>query len=161
MPHKFFVIPVFEPTAAEQELNGFLGCHKVLSIERRLIELGTNSAWAIAIEFAAQGSGGSSNKLAVSRSRVDYKAILPEEEFAVFSQLRDLRKELAQSEAVPVYALFTNEQLAQMVQRRCHTNGELSQIDGIGEAKLEKYGERLLRILQKMEVTGAPSEESI
>ena len=33
----------------------------------------------------------------------------------MFSRLRELRKELAQTEAVPVYALFTNEQLAQMV----------------------------------------------
>ena len=59
------------------------------------------------------------------------------EEFDVFSQLRQLRKEMAEAEAVPVYALFTNEQLAQMVQRRCRTKSELLGIEGVGEAKVE------------------------
>lgn len=83
----------------------------------------------------------------LSRSRVDYKTILSSDEFTVFSRLRELRKELAQTEAVPVYALFTNEQLAQMVQRRCHSKGELAQIEGIGESKIDKYAERILPLL--------------
>jgi superfamily II DNA helicase RecQ len=76
---------------------------------------------------------------------------LPSEEFAVFSRLRDLRKELAQTEAVPIYALFTNEQLAQMVQHRCHSKSDLAQIEGIGESKIEKYAERLLPLLLTLE----------
>ena len=81
---------------------------------------------------------------------MDYKAILPAQEFAVFSQLRALRKELAQTEAVPVYTLFTNEQLAQMVQRRCRSKSDLAQIDGIGDGKLDKYAERLLALLSTL-----------
>ena len=73
------------------------------------------------------------------------------EEFDVFSQLRQLRKEMAQAEAVPVYALFTNEQLAQMVQRRCRAKSELLGIEGVGEAKVEKYAERLLPVLVALE----------
>lgn len=104
MAHKFFVIPVFESESAEQELNGFLGCHKVLSIERRLIDLGTHSAWTFAVEYADQSAGSGSKQLP-SRGRIDYRPIFPDAEFVVFSKLRDLRK-----------------QLAQMVQRRCHSN---------------------------------------
>jgi superfamily II DNA helicase RecQ len=80
-----------------------------------------------------------------------YKAILPPEEFAVFSRLREVRKEMAQTEAVPVYTLFTNEQLAQMVQRRCQSRSDLAQIDGIGESKIDKYAERLLPLLLTLE----------
>ncbi|XZE52166.1 HRDC domain-containing protein [Planctomycetaceae bacterium SH139] len=160
MAQKFFVIPVFESESAEQELNGFLGCHKVLSIERRLIDLGTHSAWTFAVEYADQSAGSGSKQLP-SRGRIDYKTILPDDEFMVFSKLRDLRKQLAQSEAVPVYALFTNEQLAQMVQRRCHSKAELSQIDGVGEAKLEKYSEQLLLILETLEKLDAANEEPV
>jgi hypothetical protein len=46
---------------------------------------------------------------------VDYKEVLNEADFAVFSRLRDLRKVIAEKEAVPAYAIFTNEQLAAMV----------------------------------------------
>jgi superfamily II DNA helicase RecQ len=98
----------------------------------------------------------------VARNRVDYKAILPQEEFAVYSQLREMRKELAQTEAVPVYALFTNEQLAQMVQRRCRSKSDLAQIDGIGESKIEKYADSLLPLLVTLEAPrDAPSSESV
>jgi len=58
---------------------------------------------------------------------------------------------MAQAEAVPVYALFTNEQLAQMVLRRCRTKSELLGIEGVGEAKIDKYAERLLLILTTIE----------
>jgi hypothetical protein len=47
------------------------------------------------------------------RSQVDYKEILSSSEFTVFSELRRIRKEISQTEAVPAYAIFTNEQLAQ------------------------------------------------
>ena len=54
---------------------------------------------------------------------MDYKEILKSEDFAVFARLRDLRKEIAQAEAVPVYTVFTNEQLAQLVDRHNRHGG--------------------------------------
>jgi superfamily II DNA helicase RecQ len=151
MALRFFVIPVHDSGAFEQELNGFLASHKVVSIDRQLIDQGVNSFWAICVDYLSHAPGETNRNSNLSRKRVDYKAILPPEDFAVFSQLRDLRKELAQTEAVPVYALFTNEQLAQMVQRRCRSNSDLAQIEGIGESKIDKYAERLLPLLVTLE----------
>ncbi len=148
---RFFAVPVRDSSACEQELNGFLAGHKVVSIERHLIDQGVNSFWAICVDYLSHTHGESGLNQNLSRSRVDYKAILPPEEFAVFSRLREFRKEAAQAEAVPVYALFTNEQLAQMVQRRCRCRSDLSQIEGIGESKIEKYAERLLPLLLTQE----------
>ena len=68
-------------------------------------------------------------------------------DFAVFARLRDLRKEIAQAEAVPVYTIFTNEQLAQMVQTRTTTKAALEKIAGVGDARIDKYGARLLELL--------------
>jgi len=147
MALRFFTIPVNDAAPFEQELNGFLARHRVVSIDRRLIDQGVNSFWAICIDYLSHGTGETRDSLNLSRSRVDYKAILPAEEFAVFSQLRSLRKELAQTEAVPVYTLFTNEQLAQMVQRRCRSRSDLAQIEGIGDSKIDKYAERFLSLL--------------
>ena len=144
---RFFTIPIQDLAGPESELNGFLSSHKVLAIERRWVEIGTNSFWAICVEYLNVTTISTSRESTLSRNRVDYKTILPPEEFDVFSQLRQLRKEMAQAEAVPVYALFTNEQLPQMVQRRCRTKSELLGIEGVGEAKVEKYSERLLPFL--------------
>ena len=144
---RFFTVPVQDSAGPESELNGFLSSHKVLAIKRRWVDLGTNSFWAICVVYLSASTISKSQETTLSRSRVDYKTILHQEEFDVFSQLRQLRKEMAQAEAVPVYALFTNEQLAQMVQRRCRTKSELLGIEGVGEAKVDKYAERLLPFL--------------
>ena len=151
MALRFFVVPVRDSNAFEQELNAFLARHKVVSVQRQLIDQGMNSFWAICVDHLINAPGETATHPNLSRSRVDYKAILPPEDFAMFSRLRDLRKELAQREAVPVYALFTNEQLAQMVQRRCRSKSDLAQVEGIGESKIEKYAERLLPLLLTLE----------
>ena len=159
---RFFVVPVRDPSAFEQELNGFLARHKVVSVQRQLIDQGINSFWTICVDYLTQAPGENGQSRNLSRSRVDYKAILSPDEFVIFSRLRELRKELAQTEGVPVYALFTNEQLAQMVQRRCQSTSDLAGIEGIGEGKLEKYAEHLLRVLHAQETQpDAASGESV
>lgn len=152
MALRFFVVPVHNSGAFEQELNGFLAGHKVVSVDRQLIDQGVNSFWAICVEYLSHAPGDGVSHPNLTRSRVDCKAILPPEEFAVFSRLRELRKELSQGEAVPVYELFTNEQVPRMVPRRCRSNSDLTQVEWIGETKVNKHAERLLPLLQIGEV---------
>jgi superfamily II DNA helicase RecQ len=75
---------------------------------------------------------------------VDYKEVLKPEEFEVFSRLRDWRKGVAEKDSVPVYVVFTNEQLAEMVKRRVSTKAALKEIEGVGESRIEKYGDAVL-----------------
>lgn len=149
MPLKFFLVPVADSNGAELELNAFLVRHRVLSVDRRWVDQGQNSFWAVCVDFL-DGSKVDGKPLATGRSRIDYKQVLSAEEFAIYSRLRELRKEIAQAEAVPVYAVLTNEQLALAVQQRCRTLGDLRTIEGLGEARVEKYGERLLKILVEL-----------
>ena len=83
------------PGASEQELTGFLATHKVMSIERKLIDEGVNSLWAICVDFRNHATRDGFSRSILSRRRVDYKAILPPQEFAIYTQRRDLRKEWA------------------------------------------------------------------
>ena len=62
----------------------------------------------------------------------------------------------AETEAVPIYTIFSNAQLAEMVKRRVQTAADLGRIEGIGKARLEKYGARLLAILSDL----APAKET-
>ena len=50
---------------------------------------------------------------------------------------------------MPAYALCTNEQLAEMVRRPVQSLDSLAGIDGVGQARVEKYGGAFLRILKE------------
>ena len=40
--------------------------------------------------------------------------------------------------------IFSNEQLAEMVRKKAGTRAALKEIEGVGDARLEKYGAALL-----------------
>ena len=162
MSFRFFQIPARGSAEAEHELNQFLSTQRVLAVDRRWVDLGENSFWAICVDCLDQSvlrpdSKSSSNQ----RPRIDYKEVLSPDEFARFASLRDLPKELAGEDGVPVYTVFTNEQLAQIVQQAVSSKSELQKIDGVGEARIEKYGERLLNHLRAGRKEGETSEESV
>jgi superfamily II DNA helicase RecQ len=145
-----FLVPVLYGDEATEELNAFIASHRIAHIERRWVDQGAQSAWAFCVEYLLTSpSRDSFQKAQLSRNRIDYKAILSPDEFTIFSLLRELRREVSQQEGVPVFALFSNEQLAQMVQRRCSSKADLLGINGIGEAKVEKYSDRLLSVISK------------
>ncbi len=144
---RFFTVPIHADEDLAADLNGFLASHRVLAIDRRFVEDGANSVWAICVSFD-DGASGTPRTAAGKRGRPDFKDILSAPEFAVFARLRALRKERADADGVPAYALFTNEQLADMVQRRVTTAAGLREIPGIGDARVEKYGEAFLAILK-------------
>ncbi len=77
--------------------------------------------------------------------------MLSERDFAQFAELRNLRKALAEREGLPAYALFTNEQLAEMVRRRVDSVAAMGKIEGVGPARLEKYGEAFVQALRRLQ----------
>ena len=102
------------------------------------------------MEYLEGGLSGARGKgLAQGGAKVDYKAILSEEEFILFARLRELRKQLAAAEAIPVYAVCTNEQLAAMARMGPETIGQLKTIEGLGDAKAGKYGESFIKEINK------------
>ena len=131
----------------EEQLNDFLQSHYIVSVVREFSVLSGGAYWFFCVEYrdspvpASGGSGRQNNK------HKDYKEILSEEEFAIYAQLRNVRYEISQKEAVPVYTICTNEQLAIIARDRPATLAELKKIPGLGEAKVEKYGPILLAAL--------------
>jgi len=147
--YRFFQVPARDPGAEAEVLNRFLGQHRILSVERQLIADGQMSFWALAVAYvetdAAPGSPEEAGR--GRKAKVDYREILDQKDFATYAALRSLRKELAEREGVPAYALFTNEQLAAMVQGRVRTAAALGEIEGVGKARVEKYAADFLRVL--------------
>ncbi len=144
MNYRFFVIPAYNPASAQQELNRFCAGCRVVNVEKAFVANGDRSFWSVCITWM-DGSGEKGNR---PKSRVDYKEVLNEKDFAVFVKLRTLRKTIAEKEGLPLYALFSNEQLAAMVQKRITTPTALGALDGVGKARLEKYGQTFLGVLK-------------
>lgn len=80
-----------------------------------------------------------------ARAKVDYKQVLTESQFAVFSRLREIRKALANEDGVPAYAVFTDEELAGICRLAELTEKSLATLPGIGEKKIIRYGKSMLK----------------
>ncbi|MEZ5084652.1 MAG: HRDC domain-containing protein, partial [Bacteroidales bacterium] len=108
---------------------------------------GANSAWTFCISYEDTNASKKTN--VVGKSKIDYRDLLSPEDFSVFVQLRTLRKTLAEKAGIPPFAIFSNEQLAEMVRRRVVSTKGLRDIDGIGDARIERYAEAFLALLRK------------
>ena len=69
---------------------------------------------------------------------------LTSEEQGLFQELRDLRSRLANEQGVPPYIIFHDRTLAELARRKPESQASMRSINGIGESKLERYGEAFL-----------------
>jgi ATP-dependent DNA helicase RecQ len=72
-------------------------------------------------------------------------------EGTLWERLRACRKRLADAQAVPPYVIFSDRTLAEMAELRPATLAELLQINGVGQVKLERYGQAFLDVLNNTE----------
>ncbi|MDZ4330192.1 MAG: DNA helicase RecQ [Flavobacterium sp.] len=66
---------------------------------------------------------------------------------SLFETLRKLRYEISKEEEVPAYVIFSDAALRQMETKRPMSDTELLAIDGVGRAKLEKYGDAFIKAI--------------
>ena len=69
------------------------------------------------------------------------------EDTDLWDALRACRRELADEHGVPAYVIFHDRTLHEMMLARPRNEGELLTINGVGQAKLERYGKRFLDVL--------------
>jgi ATP-dependent DNA helicase RecQ len=70
---------------------------------------------------------------------------------ALFARLRALRKRLADEQHVPAYVVFSDATLAEMAARRPGTSDDLLRVGGVGQTKLERYGDAFLEAIAAYE----------
>lgn len=66
----------------------------------------------------------------------------------LFELLRQLRKQLAQQRGVPPYIIFSDATLEEMAARRPMQDAEMQQISGVGERKLQLYGDAFMEAIR-------------
>lgn len=68
----------------------------------------------------------------------------------LWQALKAKRLELAREQGVPPYVIFHDSTLLEIHNRKPQTLDEMGQISGIGQAKLQKYGDAFLQVLEEM-----------
>ncbi len=76
---------------------------------------------------------------------------------SLFDALRAERARIAEEASVPAYVVFHDSTLREMATRRPADAVALRQVPGIGAAKMEKYGEQFLAVIESAGVNASPS----
>lgn len=141
MQIKIFTIPVVADDRDVEELNLFLRSHKIIDVRRELTQANDNNCWTFCVTYLPETNIQPTAKTDGKRAdKIDYKEVLAPEVFERFARMRKLRKEIADSEAVPAYAVFTDAELAEIAKLDVLDTANMLKIPGIGKKKVEKYG---------------------
>ena len=74
----------------------------------------------------------------------------------VFEKLRVLRRQIADSEQLPAYIVFSDATLKDMAEKLPRTLDKMLGVSGVGQKKLEKYGKQFLDLILQLELPMSP-----
>jgi len=73
----------------------------------------------------------------------------PAEDAAMWDALRRRRRELALEQGVPPYVIFHDATLKAMLEQRPATREALASVPGVGDKKLDRYGDAFLEVIRR------------
>jgi ATP-dependent DNA helicase RecQ len=88
------------------------------------------------------------SKLKVAKQRTKVR-LADDIDIALWEELREVRRELADEQGLPPYVIFHDSTLQEMCASLPQDMDAFSQLNGVGERKLLKYGPAFIRILQE------------
>lgn len=88
-------------------------------------------------------------KRKVFRRRVEIENAKVKEQDPLFELLRTVRKEIAESESVPPFVVFSDKSLWDMCKKMPTTEDAFLEVSGVGQNKLQKYGDAFLSVIRK------------
>ncbi len=141
MQIKMFTIPITGVDDQNEELNKFLRSHKIMEIEKQMVQTATSAYWCLYITYTTETAR---NYVVRGENGIDYKELLKPEQFEIFSKFREVRKRMSVEDSIKAYIIFTDAELAEMSRMADLTVNNMRLIKGIGDKKAEKYGQRLL-----------------
>lgn len=76
-------------------------------------------------------------------------AMRPQADKGLLARLTRLRRGIAEEQHVPPFIIFTNATLRDMAVKRPRTRREMLRVDGVGEGKMDRYGDMFLRVIEE------------
>lgn len=131
----------FDATA----INDFCRDHDILSCQQHFFAGARGPALALVLEYRERPQPNHWGKPA--NQPADTRAEVPPEHRPLFDALRKWRADRARLEGKPHYIFLRNPELIEIATKRPLTTAALSDIAGVGEAKLASYGAELLAIV--------------
>lgn len=92
------------------------------------------------------------------KARKSNPQISPDDQ--LLQDLKLWRKQVAIENKVPAYVIFHDSTLAEIVQRKPQSLAELKEIQGMGQTKLEKFGETILELVGDTEIATPKDKRS-
>ncbi|MBT6101007.1 MAG: DNA helicase RecQ [Oceanospirillaceae bacterium] len=74
---------------------------------------------------------------------------IADDDMDLWQLLRELRMALAQDQKVPPYVIFSDSSLLEMLHTKPQSLLQMSHINGVGEKKLDRYGDDFLALIQQ------------
>ncbi|MBI5630563.1 MAG: HRDC domain-containing protein [Elusimicrobia bacterium] len=90
--------------------------------------------------------------------RKDWRGELDPAGQRIYDEMRLWRGRTAKREGMPPYLILNNRELAELAMKRPVSLAQLREINGIGEAKSQRWGEEMLAVLAKLGAAAAGSE---
>ena len=75
--------------------------------------------------------------------------VVADEDVSLWEALRACRQSLASEHNVPAYVIFHDKTLHEMLTYRPQTAAEMLDISGVGQTKLDRYGDQFLAVLRE------------
>lgn len=109
-----------------------------------------NDDWKFEIKIPKEVEESKEEKVKTKkRKKAGAVAALAESDTDLFEALRVLRRTIASEQKIPPYMVFSDKTLVHMSTMRPSNEEEMLEVNGVGEHKLQKYGERFLSEIQK------------
>ena len=147
MQIKLFTVSIGDEGKQQEELNAFLRGNKVLDVSQHIVQNERGAYWCFCVRYIEGGTTAPNNRNLQFKEKVDYKTVLDEATFKVFARLREIRKQIANDDAVPAFVVFTDEELSEIAKLPAITPTAMQSVKGIGEKKTERYAERFINAL--------------
>ena len=130
-------------------LANFLADKEVIRWNSHFFARKNDYFWTVIVEYKmiCTSSPAIPGKIETKRDE-RYKEILTENDWPLFNRLREWRGEVSKKEGVPPYIIFTNIQLAKIAVTQPGSLNALQEIEGVGNAKREKYGAVIIKIIE-------------
>ena len=137
---------IIQEMSLQEYLSVSDGEYPVLMPGSRSQELTKDASLTMKLVKEQEENGKQTGGQALSdRKKKSAAVALSEKDSELFENLRRFRREIAREENVPPYLIFSDRTLVDMCVKKPQNQEQMLQVSGVGEFKLEKYGEAFLK----------------
>lgn len=145
-----FTVPVTGGKEENEELNRYLRGNRVVSVDKQFCQQSDTAFWSFCVTVADNTPPAPSSATfgGDRKNKVDYREVLDDKAFSLFSHMRAVRKAMSTEQGLPAYTIFTDAELAEMTKLDALDEMSIGKIVGIGPRRAEKFGSELLKRLR-------------